>query len=199
MYYYEPPTSSSLQARECNSIGLIPGPREPEKHINTFLEPLVSELLTLWDGVEFTLDSGCTQQIRCALLCVVCDIPGGRKTCGFLSHSANLGCSRCFKLFPGGVGNKDYSGFDRENWRIRTMQEHRQAAFDLLSCNTKSQLSHKESESGCRYSVLLKLPYFDPPRFPPMHNLYLGTAKYVVKNIWLNKGILSDSDYSRTC
>jgi len=43
---------------------------------------------------------------------VTCDLPAGRKVCGFLSHSATLGCSKCLKEFPGAVGNKDYSGFD---------------------------------------------------------------------------------------
>ena len=127
-------------------LGLIPGPHEPAKHINTFLQPFVNELLTLWDGVEFKLDSGVTHKVRCALLCVACDMPGGRKTCGFLAHSAILGCSKCFKNFPGLVGNKDYSGFSRENWTKRTMQDYRQSSLKLLKCKTKSELSKQESE-----------------------------------------------------
>ncbi len=39
---------------------------------------------------------------------VACDLPAGRKCCGFLGHSANHACTRrCLKLFPGGVGAKD--------------------------------------------------------------------------------------------
>ena len=34
-------------------IGLLPGPSEPPKTINTYLAPLVSELLTLWRGKSF--------------------------------------------------------------------------------------------------------------------------------------------------
>ena len=33
-------------------------------------------------------------------------MPAGRKACGFLSHSALLGCTKCLKVFPGSVGNK---------------------------------------------------------------------------------------------
>ena len=51
--------------------------------------------------------------VRCALIGVPCDMPAGRKACGFLSHCALLGCTKCLKVFPGSVGNKDYSGFDR--------------------------------------------------------------------------------------
>lgn len=58
----------------------------------------------------------------------------------------------------------DYSGFDRENWIIRTGSVHRQAALKLKNPITRSALQAGESESGCRYSVLLKLPYFDAPR-----------------------------------
>lgn len=35
-------------------LGIIPGPKEPELTMNTFLDPLVKDLLTLWDGVKNT-------------------------------------------------------------------------------------------------------------------------------------------------
>ena len=31
-------------------IGLIPGPKEPDHDINTFVDPLVRELILLWSG-----------------------------------------------------------------------------------------------------------------------------------------------------
>ena len=171
-------------------IGLIPGPHEPEKDINSFLEPLVNELLILWDGDMFNIGNQ-TRKFRCALLCVACDMPAGRKTCGFLAHSANLGCTKCLKEFPGDVSNKDYSGFDRENWCKRTMDDHRRNSLALLKCKTKTERTKRESEFGCCYSVLCRLPYFDAPRFlivDPMHNMYLGTAKHVVKDIIIYYG-----------
>ena len=46
-------------------VGIIPGPREPKLHMNSYLEPLVSDLLKLWKGVQMA-----TQQlIRAVLLC----------------------------------------------------------------------------------------------------------------------------------
>ena len=47
--------------------GLIPGPKEPSYDINSFLEPLVEELLVLWRGKEVTLPSG-PVQMRAVLL-----------------------------------------------------------------------------------------------------------------------------------
>lgn len=180
-------------------VGLIPGPREPEHDINSFLEPLVNDLLKLWKGVNLDVHSYTSKkEIRCALVCVACDLPAGRKVCGFLHHSARLGCSRCWKEFPGSVGTMDYSGFDRENWQLRSGSEHTRIASKLRKFNTKSDMEKSESKSGCRYSILLKLPYFDPPRMlvvDPMHNLFLGSAKHFVKSILLGKDVISQSDY----
>ena len=47
-------------------ISCIPGTKEPKKHINTYLKPVVDELLELWHG-------------RCALTCITCDLPATRK------------------------------------------------------------------------------------------------------------------------
>lgn len=147
-------------------IGLIPGPSEPSLTLNTYLTPLVADLLSLWDGVTFTTHDSGTQLIRGALLCVGCDLPAARKVCGFLSYTANLGCSKCYCNFGTGVfGKHDYSGFDRAQWVSRTDQKHRDDVKTILQCSTKTRRQHKESEFGCPYSSL------------PMHNLYLGTEK----------------------
>ena len=114
------------------------------------------------------------------LCCVACDLPAGRKVCGFLEHNAHLGCSKCFKRFSGTVGNMNFSGFDRDSWMCRLGSRHAQDARSLLSTTTKADLQKWESELGCRYSTLLQLPYFDAPRMlivNPMHNLFLGSAK----------------------
>lgn len=89
------------------------------------------------------------KKIRCALLSVACDLPAGRKVCGYLAHSAHLRCSRCFKMFKGEVSSMDYSGFQRENWNLRTSAVHRQATMKLRSVSTRSALQEGESESGC--------------------------------------------------
>ena len=81
-------------------IGLIPGPREPKHDVNSILAPLVEELLRFWDGVEISGQSFSKACVRCILMCVACDIPASRKVCGFLGHSAVLGCSKCLKQFP---------------------------------------------------------------------------------------------------
>ena len=45
-----------------------------------------------------------------ALLCIGCDVPASRKLCGFLGHSATMGCNKCKKEFPGMIGEKTMGG-----------------------------------------------------------------------------------------
>ena len=180
-------------------IGIIPGPHEPETTVNSYIKPLVNDLLQFWNGVELTVQSTIAEKkkVRCAVICCSCDLPAGRKLCGFLSHSAHLGCSKCKKVFLSGEHGLDYSGFNRETWILRTNEEHRNDVKKLSTCKSKTELAKVESELGCRYSSLLDLPYFDPPTMlviDPMHNLFLGLAKHFVKKIFLKNAILSESD-----
>ena len=45
------PRSERYSSENVILLGVIPGPKEPELTKNSFLEPLVDELLQLWDGV----------------------------------------------------------------------------------------------------------------------------------------------------
>ena len=58
-------------------VGLLPGPDEQRHDVNSFLTPIVDELLQIWDGVQMMVMEG-GQKISCtiygALLCVACDI-----------------------------------------------------------------------------------------------------------------------------
>ena len=128
-------------------------------------------------------------------------ISRGRKICGFLSHSATLGCPRCLKTFPGGVGWKQYSGFDRQTWKSRTNSDHRSSIRKIQQAETITKRNELQSKYGCRYSVLLQLSYFDPVWMlvvDPMHNLFLVSAKHILKKVWSANDVL---DYSKkeTC
>ena len=176
----------------------MPGPHEPSRDINSFLEPLIKDLTEFWEGVELNIRRHGKKKVKCAVVCVSCDIPAGRKLCGFLGHSACLGCSKCYKKFPGSVGCKDYSGFNRNSWKVRTQSQHRKDVKKISDCTTVTARNSLESSLGCRYSVLLQLPYFDPPTMlaiDPMHNLFLGIAKHHLKRIWMSMGLLDDSKF----
>lgn len=183
-------------------VCIIPGPREPKYTLNPLLAPFVADLKSANEGWLFSINNGTGIEssvfIRACIGCVSCDIPAFRKLCGFLGHSARLGCSKCLKEFPTNhFGDApDYSGFNRDEWTPRSIGDHRKNCEDLCSCSTKSALRHLESRYGIRYSILLDLPYFDPVRFgviDPMHNLLLGTPKHML-SLWIEKKLLNQQD-----
>ena len=153
---------------------------------------MVEELKGFWSGKELTCNNGGKKMFKRALLCVACDLPGGRKTFGFLGHSARLGCARCLKEFPGGVGRMDYSGFDRDNWPIRDDKTHRRIGLGMRTFTTAAEQSRQESQAGMRYSSLLQLML---RVVDPMHNLFLGSAKRILQNVWIENNILSDHQF----
>ena len=183
-------------------LGIIPAMDHEPPHVNAFLQPLVAELQELKTGVRmYTSESPRFRvTVRAMLLCAACDIPAGRKLCGFMGHSATLWCSRCLKRFAGGFGSHDCSGFDRDNWPPRTIDVHKQHVARIKNAKSFQEKCKLESQFGVRYSRLLELSYFNPIRHnivDPMHNLFLGTAKHLLKKIWLERGILNTHDLQR--
>ena len=64
-------------------VSLIPGPNEPKGDINSFLQPLMRELLDFWDGVPMSVHGhDGLQKVKCAL-CVASDLPAACKVCVF--------------------------------------------------------------------------------------------------------------------
>ena len=75
-------------------LGIIPGPKEPSKNINTYIEPFVDELLLGWSpGMKLKEPGGFFAQYHFALFFLSCDLPAQRKIGGFLSHNAKQGIS----------------------------------------------------------------------------------------------------------
>ena len=178
--------------------GIIPGPSEP-KDVNSYIYPIVHELLQMWEGVTIKTTQHHELKIRGALLCTTSDLPATRKLCGFAGHSASLGCSKCLKRFESRGDKLDYSGFEREDWTSRDMESHRRAAGEYKKAKTKAQQDSLLRKEGVRYSVLLMLPYFNVVIFhvvDAMHNLLLGTAKNMTR-IWCESGLLSPITYTK--
>lgn len=195
----------NLPRKECflqeNIIlaGVIPGPHEPSRLMNSLLNPLVKELKKLWRGVILKDYDNRPIMVRAALLCSSCDVPAGRKVCGFVGHGARKGCSKCLLSFPThSFGEKpDYSNFDRSQWNPRTNEQHRGVADQFLNSKTRATQINIERDFGIRYTVLLELPYFDAARMcvtDPIHNLLLGTAKSITE-LWKTSSVLSSRDF----
>jgi hypothetical protein len=163
-------------------VAIIPGPHEPDPdEMNYFLSPLVDELLDLWSpGVYVTRTHlhRCGRLVRCALVCVVCDLPAARKVGGFASYAHNFFCSVCWSEL--GPSDKKYSDFNYSAWKWRTSDECRACAEIYQTSVTAGAAQKAFDDSGIRSSDLLRLPYFELPQMvvvDPMHNLFLGLLK----------------------
>ena len=72
-------------------LGVIPGPKEPSLHMNTYLQPIVDELLDFDDGIQIRDFTRYGNIYRFRLLGFTCDLPACRKIGAMVSCSAKLG------------------------------------------------------------------------------------------------------------
>lgn len=119
-------------------VGVIPGPKEPKKTMNSFLQPLVDELLTAVGRSSYERSewNKCFSSWRTYLCCL-------RYSCcqeSLWISWARLGCSKCLKQFPTETfGQKpDFSGFNRSEWTPRNVETHRRFAYKQRDCNTRN-------------------------------------------------------------
>lgn len=92
--------------------------------------------------------------------------------------------------------NLDYSGFDRDSWPQRKMDDHCKIVSRAKAATTHRHRVEIEHEAGVRYSELLRLPYLNVIRchlVDPMHNLFLGTSKRML-SLWKEKGYINHSN-----
>ena len=177
-------------------LGILPGPNEVSLHkINHYLAPIVDELESLWDGVTLNRTYECHngKKIHAALILISCDISAARKICGHVS--ALVSCHRCEKKANYENRQHNFAGMsDMNEWFIpRNSSQHRENALGWRRCNSDAGRKRFVKQTGVRWSELLRLPYFDPIQFltvDPMHCLFLGIAKWIVKRIWVDENVL---------
>lgn len=152
---------------------------EPSKNINSYLTPLVSEL----DGIEFKSHNCGTVKIRCALTCVGCDLPAERKTCGFLSYMANLGCSRCYCFW--------YWRF----WKAQLFYRSKIGTYVIMKSIEKMLSSVKLRPQ----EILKRVNYDVGSYFDAVRMIRCTICIWVPQNtynIWIKKDILSGASVS---
>ena len=167
-------------------VGIIPGPSEPKLHINSFLKPLVDDLLNLWKGLPLLKDGS---MVRAALLGVAADMPAARKVSQFLGHKADLGCNKCYfraEREPGTTGASGrMSYYTSTPSTRRSMVEVKSQAKKYKDAKSKAEADRIQKQHGLRWSELIRLPYFDLSRMitiDPMHTFLLGMVKDECEN-----------------
>lgn len=159
--------------------GIIPGPHSPtETELNHYLTPLVDDMEASWKNGVFYSRTALHPEgriVRNAIVFSVCDIPGARTLAGLAHHKHNTHfCSICNSKQRPNIGHqKDVHAMRRhaEQWRDASTQKDRKKLFEKY---------------GVRYSVLWRLPYWDPTRqlvVDPMHNLIEGVGAHHFREV----------------
>ncbi|PKB97493.1 hypothetical protein RhiirA5_301737, partial [Rhizophagus irregularis] len=68
-------------------------------------------------------------------------------------------------------------------------ESHRKHAYEWLQCNSKNFREDYFKKYGVRWSELLRLLYMNHIRFAavdPMHCLFFGVAKWIIKSIFVS-------------
>jgi hypothetical protein len=160
-------------------FGIVPGPHEPPLAcLNRYLSYLMDQLLEFWHtGIRYSRTNRFYfgRVVRCALICLVCDLPAARKTNGFasLKHSEMCAICRCKFQPKTDILNDSFSKI----WERRTGEEIRKSAQLYQDAANEKERNDAVHTTGIRWSELYRLPYFDPSRFvvvDAMHNLFLG-------------------------
>jgi hypothetical protein len=104
-------------------------------------------------------------------------------------------CYRCDKrtTYSEEYRKTHYGGMqDYDEWVTKPadLLLHRQYAHEWLQRNSKTSREAHFKVHGVRWTEVLRLPYMDPIRFAvvdPMHCLFLGVAKWIIKSIFVNQ------------
>lgn len=167
--------------------GIVPGPNEPHgDELNHYLEHVVNALRDSWErGVRYSRTANYPngRDTRSALILAVCDLPGGRKFAQCADHMATLYCTRCHCHGRSTLNRTDTESTD---WEVKDADTLRQQAEDWQAAPTNAERKRLFEAHGMRWSVVWKLPYWDPANMlvtDPMHCLYEGLARYYIRDI----------------
>jgi hypothetical protein len=195
------PREERFKPNNILTLGIIPGPNEPSKHqINHYLAPIVDELLEFSTSLELpiTFENNKGQKIYVALILSANDVPAARKICGHASHIVK--CHRCSKhsKYDPDTKRSHYGGFeDMDEWfNPIDISQHFKAAKQWLHCTNKHERDQHVKDTGIRWSELYRLKYFDPVKFmvvDPMHCLFLGIGKWIMRQCLLNHNKLDNA------
>lgn len=174
-------------------IGIMPGPDKPSLDaINHMMTPFVDDLVVSYQTGAFitrTHNHPRGRTVRCAVVPIVADMPGGRQMAGFPLSTAESGCTCC---------HADWKrDLDFVSWRPRSEEEFRTLAAEWLAKTTTKAREKHFKKYGVRHSALLRLPYWNPITMlcpDPMHIWYLGAFVTLCRYIWGMDIELEDAD-----
>ncbi|EUC62864.1 transposase family Tnp2 protein [Rhizoctonia solani AG-3 Rhs1AP] len=183
---YNLPPDERIHIDNLICIGVVPGPKCPAD-LNSFLQPLVNELLELSRG---TAAVDATQEklfaLRAHLITVFGDIPAITKILEFVGHNGCFPCRFC--SIPTVSGPTSGGGFHRYcplhqpngfqtdplNLPMRTAKETLRFGLEVLRAPTESARSARATETGVKgVTILAQLPSIVVPHSFPVDLMHM--------------------------
>jgi len=136
------------------------------------------------------------KNIWAALIIASCDIPAAQKLCEHVS--ALVLCHHCEKKANYVNNQHNFGGItNMDKWFItKDSTKYWENTLNWRQCKSNVKRERFIKQNGIRWLELLRLLYFDPIQFvviDPMHCLFLSIAKWIIKWIWVNEKILTQS------
>ena len=171
-------------------VGVVPGPHSPTD-LNSFLQPLIDELIELAKGVE-AVDM-LTEELfalRGYLVTAFGDIPAVSKLLEFVGHNGRYPCRFCMILAiqapTAGGGSHLYCplhrseglSFDPLNLPIRTHAETLRQGYEVLQAPNDTARSNLATDCGVKgVSLLARLSSMSIPASFPVEIMHM---------VWIN-------------
>ncbi|QRV79852.1 Transposase family tnp2 [Ceratobasidium sp. AG-Ba] len=177
---------------------VLPGPNEPNSYaLDQMLEPLVSELLQLKQGVNMLVRQGIpavyhdelvhgelTQQIADLMACIKMCGGAGVKS----EHNFCLYChSRLLSLSV-------VEGFNRGRFDLRNPAQDLNNAYQWKNLQNDADRKALFEVTGNCYTALHDIPGWHAPTLShpdAMHLLYLGGMNWIIKQVLVGPGIFN--------
>lgn len=158
--------------------GIVPGPNQPSlTDLNPYIEPLVDQMEQSWRrGTRFSRTAGHSsgRLTRSAIAAAVMDLPAARHTSQLASFSSHHFCTVCQCYHTSNL-----SRIDHTNWKERDNDTLRKHAEEWRDASSSKDCEKIFTTYGTRWSVLWKLPYWNPGRqlvVDTMHCILEGFA-----------------------
>ena len=207
LFNYNLPPEVQFHRKNIIAVSIIPGPKKP-KDIDSFLYPLVEELLQLCHGIRaFDANTGILFCLRAFLIVAFGDIPAMSLLLKMKGHNAIASCRSCNirgLRIPEGDATVYYVPLDRslhpdagrirsydpKELPMRTHEEFMQNAESVITAPTRSEEEKLAKGYGIKGKTILAM--LDSLSFPKsfpydfMHLIYENLLKNLVL-LWTNE------------
>ncbi|KZT32552.1 hypothetical protein SISSUDRAFT_957467, partial [Sistotremastrum suecicum HHB10207 ss-3] len=119
------------------------------------------------------------------------DMPAAHEVAGFSPHNSTHFCRFCF------LPSSDIDNLDMGSWPQRSFDEHRSQALKWKEAATEAERAAITTSAGLRYSVLLRLAYWNAILFTvidSMHAILLGLIETHCRSLWGMNNKAADFD-----